>query len=301
MADTRWRTHLFGSVLALAVSLSLAPAAQAQEALGSQVNALVALDFSGDYITPRGLHVEGQGLVAQPLLLLLWKLHSSQQGPMSDVTLTTGLWNSFHSHRAGSNPSRWNEVDPILGIGFKLRKGLSVDVSTSAFYTPTNNYATSTNAEFKLTYSDSWSRKLTLNPYAAYWVELHNKATVMFNSETSKEGSYLAIGVTPTLALGGSGATLAVAASANIVSSSFYQRFDGSDGGAGLAVVSIAPKISMPLKRFGVSHGAWTVYASVNYFHLSNEGLLDGNQVLRPAGDRPSNLTQVRGGLTVFF
>ena len=61
----------------------------------------MTFDFSDDYITPRGLHVEDEGLVAQPLLLLFWKLHSSDQGPCPDVTLTTGVWNSFHSHMSG--------------------------------------------------------------------------------------------------------------------------------------------------------------------------------------------------------
>jgi hypothetical protein len=40
------------------------------------VNGVMNLDFSGDYITPRGLHVEDEGLVTQPLLLVLWKLRA---------------------------------------------------------------------------------------------------------------------------------------------------------------------------------------------------------------------------------
>ena len=106
--------------------------------LGSNVNGLVAWDFSDHYITPRGLNVEDKGLVVQPLMLLFWKLHGSDQGAVSDVTLTTGIWNSFHSHRAGARPSRWNEIDPILGVAVKFRKGFTVDVSTTAFYTPTD-------------------------------------------------------------------------------------------------------------------------------------------------------------------
>ena len=78
------------------------------------------------------------------------------------------------------------------------------------------------------------------------------------------------------------------------------QRFDGSEGGSGLALVSVSPKVSVPLKFLGVSHGAWKASVAASYFHLRNEGLMDGNQVLaNPA--RASNLHQIHGGLSVFF
>ena len=268
--------------------------------LGSNVNALVAWDFSDHYITPRGLNVEDKGVVVQPLMLLLWKLHGSDQGAVSDITLTTGIWNSLHSHRAGARPSKWNEIDPILGVAVKFRKGFTVDVSTTAFYTPTDSYATSTHVAFKLTYNDAFRKGLALNPYVAYWRELNNKSTVMFNAATSKESGYLTLGATPTFGLGAGGSSLEVAAFTNIVGSSFYQRFDGSDGGSGLALVSVSPKVSVPLKFLGVSHGAWKASVAASYFHFRNEGLMDGNQVLaNPA--RESNLTQFHGGLSVFF
>jgi hypothetical protein len=286
---------------ALVLFLSHAGLAWSQESLGANVNALVAWDFSDHYITPRGLNVEDKGVVVQPLVLLLWKLHGSDQGAVSDITLTTGIWNSLHSHRAGTaRPSRWNEVDPILGVAVRFRKGFSVDVSSTAFYTPTDAYATSTHVAVKLTYNNAFRKALALNPYVAYWRELSHKSTVMFNAATSKESGYLTVGATPTFGLGAGGTSLEVAAFANIVGSSFYQRFDGSDGGSGLALISVTPKVSVPLKFLGVSHGAWKASFSTSYFHLRNEGLLDGNQVLaNPA--RESNLTQFHGGLSVFF
>ena len=274
--------------------------AWSQEALGSDVNTLVAFDFSGDYITPRGLHVENKGLVTQPLMLLIWKLKVFKEGPVSDVSLTTGIWNSFHSHKAGVNPSHWNEVDPILSVGVKFRKGFTLDASTTAFYTPTQSYATSTHADFKVTFNSAAISSVSLNPYAQYWIELKNKSTVMFDSATSDEGSYLSLGLAPSIPLGGGGSALEVALSTNIVSADFYQRMDGTDGGSGLALVSVAPKLSVPMKFLGVSHGAWTAYVGARYYHLRNEGLLDGNEVLVDDG-RKSNLVQLRGGLSVFF
>jgi hypothetical protein len=295
------RNRTFSLLGALTLVMGLASPGFSQDLLGSQVNGLMSFDFSDNYITPRGLHVEDEGLVMQPLLLVFWKLHQSAQGKLTDVTLTTGVWNSFHSQRAGANPSRWNEVDPILGVTMKFQKGLTVDVNTTAFYTPTDSYQTSAHADFKLTWSDSAAKGFSFNPYVAYWVELQNKATVVFDPATSTEGSYLTIGATPTFALGATGLTADVGTYANFVSSDFYQQFDGSNGGSGLAVVSVAPKVNVPLKFLGVTHGAWTAYAGVSYYYLRNQGLLDGNQVLSNATDQDKNIARIRGGLSVFF
>src|SRR5207344_2319981 len=100
------------------------------------------------------------------------------------------------------------------------------------------------------------------------------------NAATSRESGYLTLGAAPTFGLGAGGASLEIPAFMNIVGSSFYQQFDGSDGGSGLAVVSVSPKVSVPLKFLGISHGAWKASFALSYFHLSNEGLLDGNEVL---------------------
>jgi hypothetical protein len=297
----RWRNQAFPILGAIAMLVATAGPAWSQEILGSRVNGLMTFDFSDNYITPRGLHVEDEGLVTQPLLLLFWKLHAANQGAVSDVTLATGLWNSFHSHRAGVNPSRWNEIDPILNLSVKFRNGLTLDTGMTAFYTPTDSYETSTHAEFKLTYNDSPGKRFSVNPWVAYWVELQNKATVVFDPATSSRGSYLTIGATPTIGLGRAGATLDVATYANIVSSDFYQRFDGSGGGSGLAIVSLAPKVNIPVKFLGVTHGAWTAYAGFSYYYLRNQGLLDGNQVLGNESGPDQNLTRIRGGLSVFF
>ena len=298
--QSRWRNRACTLLAGVVLCLSHSGPASAQDVLGANVKVLVAWDASNHYITPRGLNVEDKGLVVQPLMLMLWKLHGSDQSAVSDVTLTTGLWNSLHSHRAGARPSKWNEIDPILGVAVKFRQGFTVDLSTTAFYTPTDSYATSVHVAVKLTYNDSFRKGLLVNPYVAYWRELNNKSTVMFNRDTSKESGYLTIGATPAFDLGSSGSSLEVAAFTNIVGSSFYQRFDGSDGGSGLALVSLTPKVSMPLKFLGVSHGAWKASVAASYFHFSNEGLMDGNQVLaNPV--RESNVIQFHGGLSVFF
>jgi hypothetical protein len=292
------RSSILAVAIVLTVALSLTSSVSAQEALGSRVNGLVSLDVSDHYITPRGLNVENQGVVAQPLTLLFWKLKSDPKGALTDVTLTTGMWNSFHSHASGFRPTGWNEIDPILGLTFKFKNRMKVDATTTSFYTATDSYVTSTHLDLKLTYNDAWKENFSLNPYVEHWTELNNKATVQFNPATSSEGMYMSVGATPTFTFGN--AKVEVDTAANFVSSDFYQRFDGSNGGSGLAVFSTYPKISTPLKFLGAGYGAWTAYAGVVYLHLRNEGLLDGNQVLATS-ERLHNLTLIRAGFTIFF
>jgi hypothetical protein len=144
-------------------------------------------------------------------------------------------------------------------------------------------------------------RGFSVNPYLDYWVELNDKGTVVFDPTTSTRGSYVTIGATPTLALGIAGMTLDAGTYANFVSADFYQRLDGSNGGSGLAILSVAPKINVPLKGLGVTYGAWTGYLGASYYHLRNEGLLDGNQLLDGSPERKTNLVRFRAGLSVFF
>ncbi len=84
---------------------------------------------------------------------------------------------------------------------------------------------------------------------------------------------------------------------ANFVSEDFYQRSNGTPGGVGLAVISTEIKATTPLKFIPISYGAWSAYAGVQYYHLDNPGLEDGNQLLgNSLGDpskRDTNLVSV--------
>lgn len=294
-------TRLLAFLTVLCLTAAWIAPAVAQD-LGSKVNGLVVMDFSDHYITPRGLNVEDKGVVVEPLVLLFWDVYkpSNPSSKLKDLSLTTGVWNSFHSHPSGYRPTKWNEIDPILGITAKFSGGWTVDATTTSFYTPTDSYPTSSHLELKVTNNDRLFENFSINPFASYWIELNNKATVAFVPAKADESKYFTVGATPTFKLGTSGAKLEVATYANFVGDKFYQKFDGSGGGSGFAVFSAYPKVSVPLKFMGTSFGAWTGYAGVNYFHLRNEGLLDGNQVLA-SPDRNTNLGRVRVGVSLFF
>lgn len=260
---------------------------------------LLQLDFSDHYITPRGLDVENQGLVFQPLLLSFWSLYSNKDTFLNDVTLTAGMWSSFHTQESGTDPGNWNEWDPILGVSFGLGEYVKFETNYTAFKSMVDSYPTSHHLELKLKLDDSkWLGNFALNPYVAYWQELDNKATVTFNSATSEESYYFTLGVDPTVKLGP--VKLEFPTYINLVGSDFYQQSDGSGGGGGLAVFGTEIKASVPLTFIPKECGSWTGYVGVKYYHLSNDGLLDGNQVLAD-GEREENLVQVHGGISIFF
>lgn len=265
----------------------------------SRIHALLNVDVSSSYITPRGLNVENSGAVFQPLFLVFWNLYSSTDGFIKDVTLTTGVWNSIHTEKSGAKPGNWNEIDPIAGLTVKFGKGFEFDAFWSAFKSQTDSYDTSNNLSLKLTYKDSCFGNFSINPYVEYWHEISDKATVVFNQATSDESSYISIGINPTYKFSSISLTVSMPTFINIVQDDFYQKFDGTSGGDGLAVFSTQLKLSTPLSFIPKGYGSWTAYASFQYYHLDNEGLRDGNIALG-GGDR-DNLYQVHAGVSIFF
>lgn len=268
----------------------------------SPFHALLKLDVSGDYITPRGLHIENQGLVFQPLMLLFTNLYSNPDGFINDATLTLGMWSSIHTRASGRDPGNWNEFDPIAGLGFKFAKYWGFDINYTAFESMTRSYETSQHLELKLSFNDgafTGNKTFSINPYLAFWKELKNKATVVFDPGTSETSYYFTVGMTPTIAL--SKVKFEFPTFVNIVGDDFYQQMDGSSGGSGAAVFRTGIQASVPLKFVSKHLGSWTLYGGVKYYHLDNPGVLDGNMVLGADGSREKNLVQFHGGISIFF
>jgi hypothetical protein len=266
-----------------------------------KLNMLLQLDVSDHYITPRGLNVENEGAVFQPLALVLANLYSSETTTISDVTLAVGGWSSIHTEESGTDPGNWNEFDPIAGLSIKFADYYKFDTNYTAFISMTDSYPTSHHLEFKLHFDDSkWMGKFALSPFVAYWQELYNKSTVVFDPSTSEESFYFTLGINPAIKL--DAVKIEFPTFVNIVADEFYQKFDGTGGGSGAAVFCTGIKASVPLKFIPQEYGFWTWYAGMKYYHLNNAGLEDGNSVLTSGGDNDDdNLFQFHTGLTIFF
>ena len=289
-----------GSLLAAAVFATVLLGSESKAQNNSPVHFLFQSDFSDHYITPRGLDVENQGLVYQPLLLALWDIYTDKDALLSGVSLTAGMWSSIHENESGKDPGHWNEWDPILGLTFSFKDYLKFETNYTAFESKVDSYDTSHHLELKLKLDDSkWLKEFALNPYIAFWKELDNKSTVVFDFDTSRESYYFTVGVNPTAKLGP--VKVELPTSINIVDNQFYQTFEGEGGGSGIAVFGTELKGTVPLSFIPSSWGFWSAYAGVKYYHLSNDGLLDGNEVLGATGERKKDLVQFHTGLTIFF
>ncbi len=266
-----------------------------------KLNALLQLDVSDHYITPRGLNVENEGAVFQPLALVLANLYSSETTTISDVTLAVGGWSSIHTEQSGADPENWNEFDPIAGLSIKFADYYKFDANYTAFISMTDSYPTSHHLELKLSMDDSkWMGNFALNPFIAYWQELDNKSTVVFDFATSQESYYFTLGINPAIKL--DAVKIEFPTFVNIVADDFYQKFDGTGGGSGAAVFCTGVKASVPLTFIPEEYGFWTYYAGVKFYHLNNDGLEDGNSVLNSGNEKDdSNLFQFHTGLTIFF
>ncbi|HEY5751951.1 MAG TPA: hypothetical protein VIT21_02280 [Chthoniobacterales bacterium] len=262
---------------------------------GLRIHGLLQLEFSDQYITPRGLVVENQGVIFQPLLLLFWNLYASETGFLNDVTLTTGVWNSWHTRKSGVDPGEWNEIDPIVGLTFKFAKAFQFDAFYTAFVSQTNSYDTSTNLDLRLTYYDSFIPGFSINPFVEFFYDIDN-IPVFFGAQNSW---YFVLGINPTFQAGP--VKIELPTSVNLVASDFYLRADGSDGGSGAAVFTTQLRASVPISFIPPSYGHWTFYAGVQYYHFNNDGLLDGNEILGAANSRDENLVQFHSGIRIFF
>src|SRR5882724_12490020 len=85
---------LIAAVCALCIFSSTASLKADDAAPASRTHALLNLEFSDHYLTPRGMNVQNSGLVFQPLVLGLFNLYSGDSF-VNNVTMVAGVWNCF--------------------------------------------------------------------------------------------------------------------------------------------------------------------------------------------------------------
>lgn len=151
-----------GVALALLGAIPTATAADASDAgpkladapPPARVHARFNLEIASSYLTPRGLIVEDQGVVIQPLFLMFVNLWQGDQF-INEVTLVPGVWNSFHSRQSGPERSRWNETDPVLGVTAVFADAFTLGVTYTVFKSQNGSFRTSQHLETKLGFNDT--------------------------------------------------------------------------------------------------------------------------------------------------
>lgn len=295
------KTQTIAAFAALAAT-SLPLAARADDAAPapppSKVHALVNFEFSDKYLTPRGMLVQNEGLVFQPLVLGFADVYSGEKEDfLNKVTVVGGIWNCFGTSRlpssdsGGADNTSWYEIDPIAGLSFGLAKGFTLDVTYTAFDMQIFNIPFSQHLETKLSFDDSpYLKAFALHPYLIWWKELDNKAVA--NTDASpKESYYFDFGVAPSWTCSKTGIKIEAPCRVLLPNEDFYGTGAGDSSTVGLYEVGL--KGTTALKFMPEGYGHWSFHAGVKYMDFVDQNL--------KATQGKSDAWQVYCGISTFF
>lgn len=266
------------------------------------VEGLVNLDFSNYHLSPRGINLQDEGLIFQPYVRLDWILYKPVVPVTLDkVTFTTAVFNDFDTVASGVEQGNWNEIDFIAGPNATFCGHWTVESPFIVFKSETASYPACWAWNPRLTYHDHLTEHFSINPYAEFFAELKNKITVVLVPETSERSYYGAIGMVPTYTFDRLPLKLELPTYVLIPGANFYQQKNGSGGGTDLALFATTLRATVPLNFISASWGKWSLYAGIQYDHLNNPGLLDGNEATGVGTGRVRNIMVLHGGVTVRF
>ncbi len=300
---------------------TLSPAvAQADEAPPpSRVNALFNMEFSNEYLTPRGMIVHDKGLTLQPLLIGLVNLYKGESF-INDVTFVPGVWNDFSSSPVsvhapfGSEPkTSWVEIDPIVGMSVSFAKHFKLDVTYTAFNMQILDIGTSQHLDSKITFDDSaYLKAFALHPYFEFWQEVDGKATdadvpqAVFGP-SPKSGShpapgssyYFEVGIDPSYTFkDGGGLKLEAPCRVLLPNERFYGEYYGNASTVGL--FELGAKATLPMNFMPAGYGHWSCHAGFRYMQFVDDNLYNLNTFNAP-GKPVRDTWQVYGGVSIFF
>jgi hypothetical protein len=246
--------------------------------------------FGTAYITPRGLVVENQGLVWQPVVGL--EIPIPEIG-LKNFSIDAGIWNSVNSHNNDPKVGAWNEMDVWVGFAFDITPELHVHSDYEAWNFPgssLNKPQTEHVSETTLTYNDSkmWGDSgFALHPQVKFFWSISGSSTVVLGRGGNTY--YFEPGIVPSFTIKGS---TPITISVPIYTSIGPKEFWGSgvdalhkgDGNFGL--VSAGVKVGVPLTFIPVKYGHWHADAGVQYYYLINDALLRAGNLLSGNTDR---------------
>ncbi len=152
----------------------------------------------------RGIFQEDEGFITQPWVDLGIALYSGE-GQLKGVSANVGNWNSIHSGPSGSelNDNAWYEADFYGSVTFTFGKFKPGALFTS--YTSPNNGFNTVHELAAVFAVDDSGNKLPLSPKVILAFELSGQADAGEN-----KGTYLELGIRPSIKLGKSPATLSI-------------------------------------------------------------------------------------------
>jgi hypothetical protein len=247
-----------------------------------------ALTVSGGFDVPsvyffRGIRQETDpGLTMWPFADLGIALASSDTGVRS-VGVNVGVWNSLHTGTSGSD-SQFGllhyEEDFYATLALGFGGGVTLGTTYTAYTSPNGLFDTVNELSFRVAKSH-W-----LSPYGLLAFELDDEGQADLGAN---KGTYLELGVAPSFAVGGAGATFAVPVKLGLSLSDYYE---GPAGDERFGFLDIGGLITLPLGTPG-RFGSWNIHGGANVlvlgdtteaFNLNADGDINGTQVVGLVG-----------------
>lgn len=294
----RTRTVFAWLAMSLLMCLLTPPLGAAEDKATPFITGVLDLSLSNYYLTYRGVITENAGVIFQPSLLLTANLYESN-GPLSNISFTTGIWNSIHSKRRlapGSTTTtpNWNEFDFIAALNVTAFKAWTLTIDYEYWTYPSDTLPNNSIIQFKLAYADSFMKgllpnipgELSINPYINFFVELHNKSVA-----ATDESFYFELGFTPKYVFAKYPLSIELPTYFIFPAEKFY----GESSVLGLFGTGV--KVTAPLTFIPERYGRWSVHTDLVYKHLVNDAIVAGNAALSTT----RNPVQAIAGLTLNF
>ncbi|MCA8975571.1 MAG: hypothetical protein KDC98_12685 [Planctomycetes bacterium] len=231
------------------------------------------LDFTSAYYF-RGIVQENQGMLGQPHLELTYGL-AEQVGPVRNLELRLGTWNSLHDGPSsaggpGAKTSAWYESDFYLDLSGSLFDKWSASATYLWYSSPNAQFNTAEELLLGVSYDDKalWGEGFGgLQPRAALGFEMKGQA-----DGGGTLGRYLELAVEPEFELGKTGAldwSLSVPVTLGLSAGNYYEHpVTGSNGFLGF--FDIGAVASTPLPMIPSRFGPWQMSISLHSLVLGN-------------------------------
>ena len=236
--------------------------------------------FKTAYVTPRGLVVQNEGLVWQPVMGLVIPI--GDFGPVKNVALIGGLWNSVDTAEADAHVGSWDEMDVFVSLGGTVADKFSLTLTYSPWNSPQHAFKTEHNIDLKVSYDDSklWgSSGISINPYVDFFWAVAGDSTVILGRKGST--GYIEPGIVPTYTLKAAPdypVTFTVPMYIQVGPASYWDAnytFGHNDFG----LFSISANATVPLAFIPARFGHWHGDLGVTYDYLINNSLLHAGEL----------------------
>lgn len=233
----------------------------------------------------RGLLQEDEELIVQPWLGLGLTVHEGEDGaPINDVSVSLGVWNSFHQGPTGvendpaqsSTTQAWYESDLALGVSATLMEDWSAGLGYVAYTSPNDRWDSIHEFTLGLSYADSWDEEgifgglpnfSGFSPFAQIAIETNGQA-----DGGSDEGTCLEMGVAPgieTPLSEGEGAPalgISIPVTLGFSLGDYYEDAAGDDNAFGYLDIGI--DASVTIEGLGEWGGSWGISGGLHFLML---------------------------------